>query len=159
MTSRENDFARISADRTQQPMQTALMTIVWKRTDAGWGILSYHESTRPKEREPASGSLLPYACRYVSTGEPDARFTVVAGALNVALGDAKPTVLTAFTDPDFGMDGVRVTFVRARDRTVQGVLLERPDGSSCYAWRVSVNGARASATGRDRSDEAAQRMR
>ena len=158
VTSWENDFARIGADHAQQPMQTALMTIVWKRTAAGWGILAYHESTRPKEREPAARSLLPYTGTYVSTGERDARVTVVAGALNVALGDAKPTVLTAFTDPDFGMDGVRVTFVRASDRTVQGVLLERPDGSSRYAWRISANGARASATGRDRSDEAAQRM-
>lgn len=147
VTSWQNDFARISADHAQQTMQTAFMTIVWKRTDAGWRMLAYHESTRPKELEPSAQSLLPYAGTYVSNGEPDARFTVVAGALNVALGDAKPAVLTAFTDPNFGMGDVRVTFVRARDRTVQGVLLENRDGSSRYAWRVSANSTRATATG------------
>jgi hypothetical protein len=127
-----------------------LMTIVWKRTDTGWRILSYHETTRPKGRESSVQSLLPYVGSYVSTDEPDARFTVVAGGLSVALGNSRPTVLTAFTDPDFGTDGLRVTFVRARDSTVQGVLLERPDGSSRYARRVSATGTRGAGSTRRR---------
>ena len=55
VTSSENDFARIALDSTRQPMQVALMTLVWKRTGDGWRILYYHESTRPKARK-VSGS-------------------------------------------------------------------------------------------------------
>ena len=45
--------------------------------------------------------------------------------------------LEAFTEPNFGRrNGLRVTFVRNRDRTFHGVLLMNPDGSSSYAWRA-----------------------
>ena len=33
VTSWENDFARIRQDSSQGPMQVALMTLVWERTD------------------------------------------------------------------------------------------------------------------------------
>ena len=102
VTSSENDYARIALDGTRQPMQVALMTLVWKRTSDGWRILYYHESTRPKARETSGELLAPY------------------------------------TDPNFGTEDARMTFVRNRDGTVHGVLLTRQDGSSSYAWRVSA---------------------
>lgn len=51
VTTWENDFARILHDGTQTPTEVALMTLVWKRTEEGWIIRHYHESTRPKVEE------------------------------------------------------------------------------------------------------------
>jgi ketosteroid isomerase-like protein len=137
VTSSENDFARIGLDKAQEPMQVALMTIVWKRTDDGWRMLYYHESTRPKELKPPAQLLSPYAGNYLRSDGSAVRFTVVDGALDMTLGRAAPTALEAFTEPNFGRrNGLRVTFVRNRDRTVHGVLLVGPDGSSTNAWRA-----------------------
>lgn len=142
VTSSENDFARIALDSTRQPMQVALMTLVWKRTSDGWRILYYHESTRPKARE-ASGELLArYTGTYRRTDGPDLRVAMARGALSVTIGRGQPVPLLPFTDPNFGMEDTRVTFVRNRDGTVHGVLLIRGDGSSSYAWRVSAAAGR-----------------
>lgn len=142
VTTWENDFARIALDSTRQPMQVALMTLVWKRTPDGWRILYYHESTRPKARETSGEPLAPYAGIYKSIDGPDLRLTVAGGALNVTVEEAQPIPLEPLTDPNFAMGNTRMTFVRNRDGTVHGVLLIRPDGSSRYAWRVSAVGGR-----------------
>lgn len=142
VTSSENDYARIASDSTRQPMQVALMTLVWKRTGDGWRILFYHESTRPKVRK-ASGELLAqYTGTYRRTDGPDLRVALTGEALSVTSGQGQPVPLLSFTDPNFEMENTRVTFVRNRDGTVHGVLLTRGDGSSSYAWRASRNGAR-----------------
>ncbi len=137
VTSSENDFAKIALDNTRQPMQVALMTLVWKRTRDGWRILHYHESTWPKVRTTSAESLAPYIGVYRSTDGPDLRLTVTGGALTVTMGNAQPVRLEAFTEPTFGMDDTRMTFVRNRDGKVHGVLLLRRDGSSSYAWRAA----------------------
>jgi len=137
VTSSENDFARIGLGKSQGPMQVALMTIVWKRTDGGWRMLYYHESTRPKDLKPPAQLLSPYTGKYVKADGSTVQFTVVDGALNVTLGGGATMALEAFTEPNFGRrNGLRVTFVRNRDRTFHGVLLMSPDGSSSYAWRA-----------------------
>ncbi|MBX7540196.1 nuclear transport factor 2 family protein [Qipengyuania sphaerica] len=51
VTTSENEFVRISPDGERQPSQIALMTLVWKRTDEGWRIRHFHESTGPKDVE------------------------------------------------------------------------------------------------------------
>ena len=137
VTSSENDFARIDLDSGQGPMQVALMTVVWKRTDGGWRMLYYHESTRPKELKPPAQLLSPYTGNYVKNDGSAVRFAVVDGALQVTLGAGTPMALEAFTEPNFGRrNGLRVTFVRNRDGTFHGVLLMKPDGTSTYAWRA-----------------------
>ena len=138
VTSSENDYARISLDSTRQPMQVALMTLVWKRTSDGWRILHYHESTRPKAREATGELLAQYAGSYQRTDGSDLRVALAGGALSVTMGQGQPISMMPFTDPNFGTDDARMTFVRNRDGTVHGVLLTRQDGSSSYAWRVSA---------------------
>lgn len=140
VTTWENDFARIAMDGTQGPMQVAYMTIVWKRTSDGWHILAYHESTRPKAQKGSGQALAAYTGVYRSSDGPDLRFTVAGGALDVSRGGAAPVALATFTDPNFGMDDTRMSFVRNHDGTVQGVFVAFPDGSSRYAWRVEGDG-------------------
>ena len=137
VTSWKNDFARIRQDSSQGPMQVALMTLVWERTDDGWRILYYHESTRPKARETTAEALSQYVGTYERADGPATRFTVLDGALAVAVGEGQPMVLEALTAPTFalGRSGTLMTFVQDRDSTVQGVLLTRPDGSSSYSVR------------------------
>lgn len=60
----------------------------------------------------------------------------------LAEGQGQPIPLLPFTDPNFGMEDTRITFVRNRDGTIHGVLLIRGDGSSIYAWRASRSAAR-----------------
>lgn len=79
VTSSGNDFARIGPDSSQGPTQVALMTIVWKRTDGGWRVLYYHESTRPKELKPPAQLLSPYTGNYLRSDGSAVQFTVVDG--------------------------------------------------------------------------------
>lgn len=138
ITTWENDFARIAMDSTQGPMQVGLMTLVWKRTSDGWRILHYHESTRPKVLEISGDPFSPYAGVYQRADGIKVRFAVVERALNLSQSGETPITLQPFTDPNFEMNGTRINFVRNRDGSVHGVLFVNPDGSSEYAWRISV---------------------
>lgn len=140
VTTWDYDFARVALDHTRGPMQVAYITIVWKRTSDGWHFLAHHESTRPKALDAPFQALAPYTGLYRGAAGPDLRFTIAGGNLNVRLGGAPPVALAAFTDPDFGMDDTRMTFVSNRDGTVRGVLVAFPDGSSRYAWRIEEGG-------------------
>ena len=68
-------------------------------------------------------------------------WVMVVGGGGLA-GRGEPIPLLPFTDPNFGMEDTRITFVRNRDGTIHGVLLIRGDGSSSYAWRASRSAAR-----------------
>lgn len=135
VTTWKNDFARIALDGTRGPLQEAFMTIVWKRTADGWHIQDYHESTRPKALAGSATALTAYVGDYRSADGHDLQFTAAGGALHVSRDGKPPVALAAFTEPDFGFDGIRMTFIRKRDGTVDGVLAAYPDGSSRFAWR------------------------
>ena len=93
---------------------------------------------RPKARETSGELLAPYTGFYQRPDGPDLRVALAGRALSVTMGQGQPISMLPFTDPNFGTEDARMTFVRNRDGTVHGVLLTRQDGSSSYAWRVSA---------------------
>jgi hypothetical protein len=47
LTLWKNEFARIKLDGTRQPLEQALMTLVWVKTAGGWRIRACYETTAP----------------------------------------------------------------------------------------------------------------